>query len=176
MKANRGMSYCWLALLLAVTPAWAAHDRTKPPLALHPPVAGSQLDPSGRKRTGHASYYGRHIHRQLADGTRFNPNSNAAASRTLPFGTTAKVTDLKTGRSALVQVEDRGPMAPSRIVDVTPKVADQLGMAKAGVTPVVVAPVAVPQPDGEVKLGAGAAEVSPPELDSATRVAGAATR
>lgn len=153
----------------------ARENRTKP-LALHPPVAGSHLDPSGRKQVGHASYYGRHIHREMADGTRFNPNSNAAASRTLPFGTTAKVTNLKTGRSALVQIKDRGPMAPSRIVDVTPKVAEQLGMEKVGVAPVVVAPVAVPQSNGKVKLGAGATEVSPQEVDSASRTAEAATR
>lgn len=174
MKWDLLISLCCCALLAAV-PAIAAKQKPRP-LALHPPVAGGHLDPSGRKQVGHASYYGRHTRGHFADGHRFNPNSNAAASRTLPFGTTAKVTNLKTGRSALVRVQDRGPMAPSRIVDVTPKVAEQLGMEKAGVVPVVVAPVAVPQRNGEVKLGAGAAEVSAGEVRQATEAAKAAAR
>jgi rare lipoprotein A len=174
MRWNYLISSCCFALLVA-TPAIAAKQKPQP-LALHPPVAGSHLDPSGRKQVGHASYYGRHTRGRFADGTQFNPDSNGAASRTLPFGTTAKVTNLKTGKSALVQVKDRGPMPRSRIVDVTPKVAEQLGMEKAGVVPVVVAPIAVPQRNGEVKLGAGAAEVSPDEVRQATEVAQAAAR
>lgn len=171
---DRLINSCCLALLVSA-PAFAAKQKPQPP-AKHPPVAGSHLDPSGRKQVGHASYYGWHTRGHFADGTRFSPDSDGAASRTLPFGTTAKVTNLKTGKSALIQVKDRGPMAPSRVVDVTPKVAEQLGMEKAGVAPVVVAPVAVPQRNGEVKLGAGAAEVSPREVRQATEVAKAAAR
>ncbi len=112
----------------------------------------------------------------MADGHRFNPESDTAASKTLPFGTTAKVTNLHNGRSALVKVEDRGPYVRGRIVDVAPRVADQLEMKKAGATPVVVAPVAVPQQDGAVKLGAGAPEVSSQEIAAATRAAENAPR
>lgn len=92
----------------------------------------------------------------MANGKRFDPRSNAAASRTLPLGTTARVTNLRNGRSARVRVEDRGPHAPGRITDVTPKVADDLGMRRQGVAPVEVAPLAVPQPDGSVRPGVGA--------------------
>jgi len=106
----------------------------------------------------------------------FNPNSDVAASKTLPLGTTAKVTNVQNGRSAMVKVEDRGPHVAARVVDVTPKVADQLDMKKAGVAPVVVAPVAVPQADGTVKLGAGAAEIGPDQLQAATREARAISR
>ena len=135
------------------------------------------IDHSGRKQTGRASFYAPHFAtRRTADGARFNPSSDMAASRTLPFGTTAKVTNLANGRSALVQVRDRGPHVHDRIMDVTPKVADQLGMKKAGAVPVVIAPIAVPQPDGAVRLGAGAAEVGPQEVAAATRVAEAAPR
>ena len=49
-------------------------------------------------------------------------------------------------------------------------------MKKAGIAPVVVAAVAVPQPDGTIKLGAGAAEIGPEMLQAATRDAQAATR
>jgi rare lipoprotein A len=54
-------------------------------------------------------------------------------------------------------------------VDLPPKIADELDMRKQGVAPVIVAPIAVPQPDGAVKLGAGAAEASPKEIEDATR-------
>ena len=53
------------------------------------------------------------------------------------------------------------------MIDLAPKVADQLDMKQAGVVSVTVAPIAVPQPDGAVKLGAGAAEVSPEEVAEA---------
>jgi rare lipoprotein A len=140
-------------------------------LAHLPPVAArGPIDHSGRKQQGRASYYARHFsNRKMANGQRFNPRSNVAASKTLPFGTTAKVTNLKNGRSALVTVEDRGPHVGGRIVDVTPKVAEELDMKKTGATPVVVSPIAVPQPDGAVKLGAGAVEVTTQELRAATQ-------
>jgi rare lipoprotein A len=69
--------------------------------------------------------------------------------------------------TATIRVEDRGPFIDGRIVDVTPKVAEQLGMRKAGVTPVIIAPIVVLQPDGGAKLGAGATEVTPDEVAAA---------
>ena len=99
-----------------------------------------------------------------------------AASRTLPFGTTAKVTNLDNGRSALVEVQDRGPRVHDRIIDVTPTVADQLGMKKAVQTPVVIAPIVVSEPNGAVRLGAGAVEVGPREVAAAIKTAQAAIR
>jgi rare lipoprotein A len=83
------------------------------------------------------------------------------------LGTTAKVTNLQNGRSTMVVVEDRGPFAKNRVIDVAPKAADELDMKKRGVAPVVVAPIAVPLPNGEVKLGAGVAEASPKEVREA---------
>jgi rare lipoprotein A len=143
-----------------------------PPL---PPRANLD-DHTGRKQKGHASYYARHFaNRKMADGNRFNPNSDVAASTTLPLGTTARVTNLSNGRTATVKVEDRGPYRPGRVIDVAPKVADQLDMKEAGVVPVTVAPIAIPQPNGAVKLGAGAAEISPEEVAAATETTKAAT-
>jgi len=150
-------------------PAAPAADPEAQKLAQLPPITAHRIDHSGRKQQGRASYYARHFtDRKMADGRRFNPNASIAASKTLPLGTTAKVTNLSNGRSATVKVEDRGPNIDGRVVDVAPKVADQLDMKKVGVTPVVVAPIAVPQPDGAIKLGAGAAEVSPQEVTEAT--------
>ena len=67
-------------------------------------------DFSAHKRLGRASYYARQFFgRPMADGARMNPRGNNAASRSLPLGTVAKVTDVATGKSAIVKIEDRGP-------------------------------------------------------------------
>ena len=62
-------------------------------------------DLSGCKRTGIASFYAdKFTGREMADGTRMDPNSDNAASKTLPLGTTATVTNLETGQSAEVTI------------------------------------------------------------------------
>jgi len=129
-----------------------------------PPVAAPnhvKVDPSGRKQEGEASIYSKSFDgKKMADGKRYDPHTDVAASKSLPLGTTAKVTNLDNGKSIEVKVEDRGPFVNGRVVDLTPKAAAQLGLTdKKGVAPVVVAPIVVPQPNGEVKAGAGAAEL-----------------
>lgn len=84
-----------------------------------------------------------------------HPQSDNAASKTLPLGTTAKVTNLETGQSAVVTIRDRGPYIRGRIVDLSPLTAKNIGIDhKNGVAKVEVAPIAVPLPDGGIKLGA----------------------
>jgi rare lipoprotein A len=117
------------------------------------------LDRSGKARKGEASYYGKKFYKKtMADGTRMNPQSNVAASKTLPLGTKARVTNLENGKSEVVEIRDRGPYVKDRIVDVSPQTADKLGLKENGTAPVVVKPVEVPQADGTVKPGVGAAE------------------
>lgn len=129
-----------------------------------------RIDHSGRKEKGIASWYGgRFDGRLMANGRRMDPHANTAASKTLPLGTTANVVNLDNGRSVTVKVEDRGPFVDGRVVDVTPKVATELHMTRKGVVPVVVKPIAVPQRDGTVKLGAGAAGLSLAKIEQATR-------
>lgn len=126
------------------------------------------IDHSGRKQAGRASFYSHHFaNRKMADGHRMNPNANVAASKTLPLGSVAKVTNLENGKTATVKIEDRGPYVGGRVVDVAPKVADQLNLTGRGVVPVEVKPITLPQPNGEVKLGAGAAEASAQEVTQA---------
>jgi rare lipoprotein A len=117
-------------------------------------------DLTARKRLGKASFYApMFAGRKMANGNLMNPHSNNAASKTLPLGTTAKVTNLETGKSALVIIQDRGPYVPGRIVDLSPATAKEIGITpRKGVAMVVVAPIAVPQPGGDVKLGAAARE------------------
>ena len=122
-----------------------------------PPEARPQLDRSGRKRFGKASIYApMFAGRKMADGTRMRPTSNNAASRTLPLGTTAKVTNLETGKTAVVTIHDRGPYVAGRIVDLSPATARDIGLdRRTGVTRVVVVPIAIPMPNGNIKHGDG---------------------
>lgn len=116
-------------------------------------------DRSGKVRKGKASYYhASFAGKKMADGNRMDPTSNNAASKTLPLGTVAKVTNLRNGRSAIVRIMDRGPYVDGRIVDLSPQTAHDLGMKHEGVAPVEVAPLIVPQPDGSIRLGAALTE------------------
>lgn len=126
------------------------------------PAAPRKLDHSGRKRVGVASFYARKFAgRKMANGRQMNPHGNNAASKTLPLGTKARVKNLETGQSALVNIEDRGPYVKGRIIDLSPSTAQKIGIArKDGVGKVEVAPIAVPQPDGSIKPGAAAKEAA----------------
>jgi rare lipoprotein A len=141
-----------------------------------PPVTPqSHIDHSGRKQKGKASYYANHFAgHKTASGKPFHAGSNMAASKTLPLGTTAKVTNAQNGKSVEVKIEDRGPYVDGRIVDLAPEVANKLEMKKSGVTPVEVAPIAVPQQNGPPKLGAGAADANAQHVEQAARETGAA--
>jgi rare lipoprotein A len=121
-------------------------------------------DYSAKKRVGKASFYAHFFAgRKMANGARMDPRGDNAASKTLPLGTMAKVTNIETGQSALVTIQDRGPYVPGRIVDLSPATAKQIGISpRQGVAQVVVAPIAVPQPNGRIKLGAAAHEPIPP--------------
>lgn len=108
------------------------------------------IDRSGKARKGRASYYSRHLHgRKTASGSIMDLEGNGAASKTLPLGTTATVTNLDNGRSEVVVIEDRGPHVPGRIIDVTPSTAKKLGFKEDGVTRVEVQPVDVPKRSDE---------------------------
>ena len=121
-----------------------------------------KLDFTGLVRKGKASFYApQFAGRKMANGQRMDPHGSNAASLTLPLGTTARVTNMKTGQSAVVTIQDRGPYVKGRIVDLSPATARDVGITpKDGVAPVEVAPIAVPQPDGSVKLGEAATTVT----------------
>jgi peptidoglycan lytic transglycosylase len=83
---------------------------------------------------GIASFY---TEEQLtANGENFNPNELTAAHPTLPFGTRLRVTNVATGRSVTVRINDRGPYVPGRIVDVSYSAAETLGIVGQGVAKV----------------------------------------
>jgi rare lipoprotein A (peptidoglycan hydrolase) len=87
--------------------------------------------------TGEASWYGPGFAGQpTADGEIFDPNKLTAASPWLPFNTMLRVTDLATGRSVVVRVNDRGPFHNNRIIDLSYAAAYKLGYIGAGSTQV----------------------------------------
>ena len=77
---------------------------------------------------GKASWYGSESGNRTANGEHFNPNGITAAHRKLPFGTKVKVTHLKTNKSIVVRINDRGPFVGGRIIDLSKGAARMLGM------------------------------------------------
>jgi len=73
---------------------------------------------------------------QTASGEKFDTQELTAAHRTLPFGTRLRVTNVATGRSVTVRVNDRGPFVPGRVVDVSYSAAATLGMVGGGIAKV----------------------------------------
>lgn len=122
------------SLFLLVATAW--------PLAAGAGQAARGQAPS---QVGAASYFGAELAgKTTATGAKAKPSALTAASRTLPLGARAKVTNLASGKSVKVTVADRGPYAKHRIVDVSAKAARKLGMKTRGVARVKVTPL--PQP------------------------------
>jgi len=84
--------------------------------------------------TGLASWYGPNYNRHnAADGTVYDQDGMTAAHRTLPMGSTVRVTNLATGQQAYVRITDRGPFAPGRILDLSVGAAKAIGLYRAGV-------------------------------------------
>jgi rare lipoprotein A len=89
---------------------------------------------TGGGQEGMASYYGDSFHgRRTASGARFDSRGLTAAHRSLPFGTRVRVTHVGSGRSVVVQINDRGPFVGGRIIDLSHGAAGVLGMHGQGV-------------------------------------------
>jgi rare lipoprotein A len=105
-----------------------------------PTTPATMLPPSERRpttQTGRASWYGQAHQGQLtASGERFDMNALTAAHPTLPFGTRLRVVNLDNDREVVVRINDRGPVVPGRIIDLSYAAARVLGAVGAGVVPV----------------------------------------
>lgn len=132
----------FLALALGLTAASSAGAATR-----HHHKRAHATAQVGHKQKGRISYYHPKLAgKKMANGERFQPDSNAAASKVLPLGTTAKVTNLENGKSETVEVKDRGPATPGRIMDVSPATAQKLDMKQDGTVNAEVTPIAGPKP------------------------------
>ena len=112
-----------------VTNRRVASARKHTPFARHNNAAPTQVASQGI-----ASFYTED--QQTASGEKFDTNDLTAAHPTLPFGTRLRVTNVATGRSVTVRVNDRGPYVPGRVVDVSHSAADALGMVGSGIAKV----------------------------------------
>jgi rare lipoprotein A len=82
--------------------------------------------------TGIASWYGSESGNRTANGEHFDPNALTAAHRTLPLPVNVRITNLDNGKSLIVRVNDRGPFARGRIIDVSARAAQLLGFYAQG--------------------------------------------
>ena len=118
-------------------PVPQAHEEAAPAPA---PQAKEEAAPAGTPATtqvGTASWYGPGFHGQeTASGETFDQHALTAAHRTLPLGTEAKVTNLETGQSVHVTINDRGPYVKGRQLDLSQAAAKQIGLTKKGVAKV----------------------------------------
>ena len=129
-------------LLTVSRPASSNHNRkasimTSRPVAAkrHTPFTSNKKAPQEQVAShGLASFYTEGT--QTANGETFDTHKLTAAHPTLPFGTRLRVTNVATGRSVTVRVNDRGPFVPGRVVDVSYSAAETLGMVGAGVAKV----------------------------------------
>lgn len=86
---------------------------------------------------GMASWYGgRWIGRLTANGERYKAGDMTAAHKKLPFNTKVRVTDIKTGKSVVVRINNRGPYVRGRVLDLSVAAAKQLGVYERGVAKV----------------------------------------
>jgi rare lipoprotein A len=129
--------------LRASRQAWVDHDRTTSSMMKrrvaavrkHTPFA-PRRDAADTKTASHgvASFYTEGT--KTANGEKFNTLDMTAAHPTLPFGTKLRVTNVASGQSVTVRVNDRGPYVRGRVVDVSYSAADALGMVGKGVAKV----------------------------------------
>jgi rare lipoprotein A len=114
--------------------------------------------------TGLASWYGPPYHnRRGSNGEVYDMNAMTAAHRTLPLGSIVRVTNVKTGSSAIVRITDRGPFIGTRILDLSLAAAKKVDLVRAGVSQVRIEVLRTPAPIDEggrwaVQIGAFAEE------------------
>ncbi len=130
------------ALLFALTLGACSHA---PPVAVEPagppvpdaaPNAEAAPHARGAQR-GDASYYADSFEgHRTASGETYSGDDLTAAHRWLPFGTRVRVTNVRNGRSVEVVINDRGPFRAGRVIDVSRRAAEALGLVRDGVAPV----------------------------------------
>ncbi len=157
-------------MFAAVLFATGCGARRPPALDFPPP----RLTQKGTE-VGVASWYGPGFAgRPTASGETYDPRDLTAAHPTLPLGTRVRVTDLDTGRSVVVRVNDRGPFVAGRVIDLSQAAAERLGMIERGTARVEIAladPDAGGWPIVRYAVQAGAYRSRPDALRLARRMA-----
>ena len=120
--------------------AFLVFTANSPALAQSTLNDAASAEPKKKVITGKASFYGGEDGfdgKTTASGDTFDHHDHTAAAKTIPLGSKAKVTNLKTGKSTTVTVTDRGPYVPGRKIDLSKDAAKEIGITrKQGVAPV----------------------------------------
>jgi len=110
------------------------------------PAADQYIGPvqiTGRGQVGRAAWYGnQHVGRLTSSGERLDTVEATAAHRSLPLHSLVRVTNLQNGRAVIVRINDRGPVSPSLLIDMSPRAAAAIDMINQGIAQVMVEPVA----------------------------------
>jgi len=110
------------------------------------PAADQYIGPvqvAGRGQVGRAAWYGnQHVGRLTSSGERLDTVEATAAHRSLPLHSLVRVTNLQNGRAVIVRINDRGPVSPSLLIDMSPRAAAAIDMINQGIAQVMVEPVA----------------------------------
>ena len=110
------------------------------------PAADQYIGPvqiAGRGQVGRAAWYGnQHVGRLTSSGERLDTVQATAAHRSLPLHSLVRVTNLQNGRAVIVRINDRGPVSPSLLIDMSPRAAAAIDMINQGIAQVMVEPVA----------------------------------
>jgi rare lipoprotein A len=126
----------WIVCLLGVSACAARAPEPAPPPA-QPPAQTTAAEQPSFTQTGLASWYGAaHQGHKTASGERFDQAVMTAAHMTLPLGTLVRVTSVDTGKSVKVRINDRGPHAHGRIIDLSAEAAAELNLRQDGDGPV----------------------------------------
>lgn len=113
-------------------------------------------------RTGIASWYGRDFHnKRTANGEIYDMHALSAAHTTLPLPTLVRVTNMENGRSVVVRVNDRGPFAKDRLIDLSYAAARELGFVRQGTARVRVQTLDLPASQAETASAPAAMEAAP---------------
>jgi rare lipoprotein A len=143
MRRSIGISLAALITSACALGWGAAHSGWA---ADHGSVQGRNPDPCSHVRSTRTGLVGKAarynlVGKRTASGEMLDTVTPTAAHRSLPLASHAKVTNLDNGRSVVVKINDRGPYARGRILDLSPRAADALDMKRAGVVAVAVEPL-----------------------------------
>jgi rare lipoprotein A len=126
----------WVPLMFLIAPVMEA------PLVAHLTESPKPI----KSWVGNASWYGTEFNgRKTADGERFDSESLTAAHPNLPFGSVVRVVNQRNGRFEVVRINDRGPYQEGREIDVSYRVARQIGLLHAGVIQVRLELIQLPE-------------------------------
>lgn len=133
MTLRSGLAVVVFSFCAGCAGSTASEEPARAPAPAGAPPSSSASSASGDAEVGVASYYADSLAgRRTASGERYTPTDMTAAHKTLPFGTLVEVRR-DDGRVVIVRVNDRGPFKKGRVIDLSRRAAEELGIVRRGV-------------------------------------------